>query len=61
MVDDRDEISLDEAVVLFEVGKTKLFEWLRTGRLKRLRREGDRRTFVSRRELADLRRFRELE
>lgn len=61
VVDDSDLISLDEAAREFAMGKSTLLGWLAQKRLKRFKREGDRRTFVSRRELADLRRFRELE
>ena len=58
-MDDRDRISLDEAVKVFRVGKSTLFGWLAEGRLKRYRRLGDRRTFISQRELQRLTEFRE--
>jgi hypothetical protein len=58
-VDDSDRISLDDAVKLFRIGKSTLFGWLAEGKLKRYKRLGDRRTFVSRRELVRLTEFRE--
>ena len=58
-VDDSDLISLDDAVKQFKVAKSTLFGWLAEDRLKRFRRLGDRRTFVSRRELQRLTEFRE--
>jgi len=58
-VDDSDLISLDDAVKLFKVGKSTLFEWLAEGKLARFKRLGDRRTFISRRELQRVTEFRE--
>jgi hypothetical protein len=58
-VDDPDRISLDDAVKLFRVAKSTLFGWLKERKLKRYKRFGDRRTFVSRRELERLTEFRE--
>lgn len=58
-MDDSDRISLDDAVKLFRIGKSTLFGWLAEGKLKRYKRLGDRRTFVSRRELVRLTEFRE--
>jgi excisionase family DNA binding protein len=58
-VDDIDRISLDEAARIFHVGKSTLFDWLRTGKLRRYKRRGDRRTFVSRRDLERFLEFRE--
>lgn len=58
-MDESDRISLDEAVKEFRVGKSTLFGWLAEGKLKRYKRLGDRRTFVSRRELERLTEFRE--
>ena len=58
-MDDRDRISLDDAVKQFRIGKSTLFGWLAEGKLKRYKRLGDRRTFVSRQELERLTEFRE--
>lgn len=52
---------MDQAILRFEVSKSTLYTWLRQGRLKRYKREGDRRTFISRAALAKLREFREEE
>jgi predicted site-specific integrase-resolvase len=51
-VADSELISADEAVKVFEVGKSTLFGWMKEGKVKRYRRHGDRRTFVNRVELA---------
>lgn len=50
-MDDKDLISADDAVRMYKVGKSTLFGWLREGTLRRFKRRGDRRTFVSRSEL----------
>lgn len=60
-VENRDLISLDEAVLQFQVSKTTLYKWVRAGELKRFRRAGDRRTFVSSKRLAELTRWREVD
>jgi predicted site-specific integrase-resolvase len=57
-VDDPDRISADDAVRIYKVGKSTLFGWLREGKIKRFKRRGDRRTFVSRRELERFLEFR---
>lgn len=51
---EEDLISVDEAVLRFRRSRKTIFGWLREGRLKRYRSEGDLRTFVSQAELADL-------
>jgi hypothetical protein len=50
-VPDPDLISADDAVRVYKVGKSTLFGWLKEGKIKRWKQRGDRRTFVSRREL----------
>ncbi len=50
-MDDKDLISADDAVRIYKVGKSTLFGWLREGKLRRFKRRGDRRTFVSSKEL----------
>jgi hypothetical protein len=60
-VDDLDRISADDAVRIYKVGKSTLFGWLREGKLRRFKKRGDRRTFVSRKELERFLEFRVVE
>jgi hypothetical protein len=49
-----DLISVDEAVLEFRRSRKTIFGWLAEGQLRRYRSAGDRRTLVSRRELAEI-------
>lgn len=48
---DRDYLSIDEARREYQVGRNLLFRVLKEGKLTRYRREGDRRTLLSLKEL----------
>ena len=48
---DPDYRSIDEARMVYQVGRNLLFRLLKEGKLTRYKREGDRRTLLSRQEL----------
>ena len=54
MSDGAELISVDTATIEFKRSRKTIFQWLKTGELTRYRAAGDRRTLVSRRELAEL-------